>query len=155
MTYNEPQIPKVVKIGYCLERVEQYIPAPLGCFKCQKFGHLKDACRGRETCAKCEEKEPNRKEEECSKPIRSPNCQQDHPAYTRSCDIYRKEKEIIEVKPKRNVSFLEARKIEGSYMGETSYASVTRRAETSNQDNEYKALINKLINLDPSEWPKF
>ena len=40
-------------------------------------------------------------------------------------------------------------------MGETSYASVTQRAETSNLDNKYRALINKLIDLDPSEWPKF
>ena len=40
-------------------------------------------------------------------------------------------------------------------MGETSYASVTQRAETSNQDNKYGTLINKLINLDPSKWPKF
>ena len=60
------------------------------------------------------EKEPNHKEVECLKPIRCPNCQQDHLAYARSCDLYRKEKEIIEVKHKRNVSFFEARKI-GSY----------------------------------------
>ena len=40
-------------------------------------------------------------------------------------------------------------------MDETGYTSVTRRAKTSNQDNKYRTLINKLINLDPSEWPKF
>ena len=45
-------------------------------------------------------------------------------------------------------------KIVRSYMGETSYASVTRRAETSNQDNKYRALINKLIILDTSNRPK-
>ena len=28
LTFNQPQIPKVVKIGYCLERVEQYVSAP-------------------------------------------------------------------------------------------------------------------------------
>ena len=30
-----------------------YIPNPPRCFKCQKFGHGKNACRGRETCATC------------------------------------------------------------------------------------------------------
>ena len=30
----QPHIPKEVKIGYCLERVEQYVPAPLRYFKC-------------------------------------------------------------------------------------------------------------------------
>ena len=47
---------------------------------------------------------------------------------------------------------MEARNIVGSSMYETTYASVKRRAETSNQDNKYRALINY---LDPSEWPKF
>ena len=37
LTFNKPQTPKEVKIGYCLESVEQYVSAPLRCFKCQKF----------------------------------------------------------------------------------------------------------------------
>ena len=64
------------------------------------------------------------------KEIRCANCQQDHQAYARTCAVYQKEKEIIEVKHKRNVSFLEARRIVGSYMGESSYASVARRADS-------------------------
>ena len=39
LTFNQPHTPKEVMIGYCLERVEQYIPAALKCFKCQKYGH--------------------------------------------------------------------------------------------------------------------
>ena len=27
LTFNKPQTPKEAKIGYCLERVEQYVPA--------------------------------------------------------------------------------------------------------------------------------
>ena len=46
LTFNKPQTPKEVKIGYCLERVKQYVPAPLRCFKCQKFGHHRETCRG-------------------------------------------------------------------------------------------------------------
>ena len=34
LTFNQPHIPKEVKIGYCLEKVEQYVPVPLRCFKC-------------------------------------------------------------------------------------------------------------------------
>ena len=29
LTFNQPRTPNEVKIGYCLERVEQYVPAPL------------------------------------------------------------------------------------------------------------------------------
>ena len=134
LTFNKPQTPKEVKIGYCLERVEQHVPAPLRCFKCQKFGHHREACRVRQTSSKCGEKDLDRAEEDCLKVIRCANCQHDHPAYARTCTIYQKEKEIIEVKHKRNVSFLEARRIVGSYMGESSYA---RRADRTNDDTKH------------------
>ena len=69
LTFNKPRTPKEVKTGYCLERVEQYIPAPLRCFKCQKFGHHREACRERQTCAKCGENDPDYAEEDCLKEI--------------------------------------------------------------------------------------
>ena len=67
----------------------------------------------------------------------------------------KKEKEILEVKHKRNVSFLKARKIVGTYMGENSYASVVRTADTTNEDNKYKTLVEKLIPLEANDWPKW
>ena len=155
LTFNKRQTPKEVKIGYCLERVEQYVPPPLRCFKCQKFGHHREACRGRQTCSKCGEKDPDHAEEDCLKEIRCANCQQDHPAYVRTCTVYQKEKEIIEVKHKRNVSFLEARRIVGSYMGESSYATVARRADRINDDTKYRTLVEKLLKLEANDWPKF
>ena len=74
---------------------------------------------------------------------------------TRSCAVYQKEREIIEVKHKRNESFLEARKIVGSYMGESSYASVAWRADRTNDDNKYRTLEDKLIKLEANDRPKF
>ena len=62
--------------------------------------------------------------EDSLKEIKCPNCQQDHLDYKRSCDIYKKAKEILKVKHRKNLSFLEARKIVGTSMGENSYASV-------------------------------
>ena len=144
-----------MKIGYCLERVEQYVPASLRYFKCHKFGHHSEACRGRQTCSKCGEKDPDHAEEDSLKEIRCANCRQDHPSYARTCTVYQKEKEIIEVKHKRNVSFLEARRIIGSYMGESSCASVARRADRINDDTKYRTLVEKLLKLEANDWPKF
>ena len=92
MTFNKPRALNEVKIGYCLERVEQYVPAPLRCFKWKKYGHHREACRGRQTCAKCGEKDPDNVVEDCLKEIICANCRQDHPAYTRSCVAYKKKK---------------------------------------------------------------
>ena len=135
LTFNKPRTPKEVKIGYCLERVEQYVQAPLRCFKCQKFGHHREAWRRQQPCSKCSEKNSDHAEEDCLKGIRCANCQQDHPAYARTCAVYQKEKEIIKFKRKRNVSFLEARRIvRSSYMGESRCASVAQRVERTNDD---------------------
>ena len=92
-------------------------------------------------------------EEDCLKETRCANCRQNYPVYARSCEAYKKE--ILEVKHKRNVSFQEARKIVGTFMGENSYASVARRADTINQYNRYRVLVGKLIPLEPNDWPKF
>ena len=65
-----------------------------------------------------------------------------------------KEKEILEVKHKRNVPFLEAREIVGTNMEKSNYASVARRVNTTNEDNKYRTLMEKLIQLEANYWPK-
>ena len=59
------------------------------------------------------------------------------------------------VKHKRDLSFLQARKIVGTYMGENSYTSVAWRADTTNQDNRYRMLVEKLIQLEANDRSKF
>ena len=65
LTYEKPSIPEDIRNGYTIERVEQYIPAPLQYFKCQKFGHHKEICRGHQVCDKCCESDPYHIENEC------------------------------------------------------------------------------------------
>ena len=90
LTFNQLHTPKEVKINYCLERVEMYVPTLLRCFKCQKYGHHMKACRGQQTCAKCGEKDLDHMAEDCLKEIKCSNCQQVHPVYAKSCDIDKK-----------------------------------------------------------------
>ena len=66
----------------------------------------------------------------------------------------KKEKEISEVKHKKNITFLEARKIVVSYVGENTYTIVAWRVDPISQD-KYRALIEKLIHLELTDWPKF
>ena len=46
-------------------------------------------------------------------------------------------------------------KIVGSYIGENSYVSVAWRADRTNEDNKYRTLMEKLIQLEANDWPKF
>ena len=69
--------------------------------------------------------------------------------------LAKKEKEIHEVKHERNVCFLDARKIVGTYIGENVYASVAWRVNTTNQDNKFRSFVDELIQLEANDWPKF
>ncbi|GBN69628.1 hypothetical protein AVEN_81978-1 [Araneus ventricosus] len=53
LTFNTPVLPKSVKIAYINCPVRHFIPNPLRCFKCQRFGHTITACRGKQICARC------------------------------------------------------------------------------------------------------
>ena len=92
-------------------------------------------------------------EEDRLKEIRCLSYHQDRLAYSRSYDIY-KTKKILGVKHKKNTNFLEVRKIVGSYMGVNIYTSVARRMDPINQDNKYRALAEKLIQLELNDRSK-
>ncbi|GBN83507.1 hypothetical protein AVEN_266028-1 [Araneus ventricosus] len=55
LTFHSPKIPDSVRAGYIKLTVRPYIPNPLRCYKCQRFGHSKTSCRGTLTCARCAE----------------------------------------------------------------------------------------------------
>ena len=53
LTFRTPTPPKAIKIAYMNVSVDLYIPNPLRCYKCQRFGHGKNACSRNPVCAKC------------------------------------------------------------------------------------------------------
>ena len=53
ITFNTPIAPKELKIGYYIVKVQMYVPNPLRCFYCQKFGHSKKFCKNPLACWKC------------------------------------------------------------------------------------------------------
>ncbi|GBN96043.1 hypothetical protein AVEN_241604-1 [Araneus ventricosus] len=111
LTFDSPVLPKSVKIAYINCPVKPYVPEPIRCFKCQKFGHTITACRGsKEICARFSLPDHNSKDCSATTP-KCYNCEGDHPAYFRTCPRYRQEKEIQTVKVTKNISFSEARKI--------------------------------------------
>ncbi|GBL98414.1 hypothetical protein AVEN_187746-1 [Araneus ventricosus] len=55
LTFDSNKLPEHIKAGYMRLSVRTYIPNPLRCFKCQRFGHSKTSCRGTLTCARCAE----------------------------------------------------------------------------------------------------
>ena len=125
LTFDKPKLLKEIKIGYTITKVEPYIPNLLRCYRCQKYGHHEELCRGKTTCGKCGQKDPDHPTNECNNGVKCANCRGDHPVYAKICENWRKEKEILTIQHEQNISYQEARKIvEGQYP-KLSYASAT------------------------------
>ena len=124
LTFNSTELPAEVTVGYLRVKVRPYIPNPMRCFRCQRFGHTKTYCRNRVTCAKCASTE--HVDENCdATAYRCVNCrdgQNAHASFDRSCPALAMEKEINSIKVTRNVSFKEAREIYNASHPSVSYA---------------------------------
>ena len=160
MTFNRSQLPKEIKVGYNLIKINPYIPNPLRCYNCQKFGHLETKCVKSAVCKKCRESGSDHIELTCSNPIKCANSQSDHPADSRNCLVWKREKEINNIKYTQNISFPEARKIVQSQkqFPTKSYSQVTK----SNTETKYNhsctschTILEKLSILTPENLPKF
>ena len=55
LTLNSPILPNDIKAGYKLLRVSPYIPQPMRCYQCQKFGHITKTCKSIALCGFCSE----------------------------------------------------------------------------------------------------
>ena len=104
-TFNTSVLPKTVKVN-----VEGYVPNPLRCHNCQKYGHHDDRCSKDPICSKCGQTAEHL-ENRYSNELHCVNCGQKHSADSKECRIWHKEKEILRIKFTRNISFVEARKV--------------------------------------------
>ncbi|GBN77880.1 hypothetical protein AVEN_259266-1 [Araneus ventricosus] len=137
LTFDSAKLPENIKAGYMRLSVRTYIPNPLRCFKCQRFGHSKTSCRGTLTCARCAE--VGHESTDCTRTEKCVNCKGEHTSFSRNCIAWKREKEIISTKIKKQISYPEARKLVNSQtptLG-NSYVSVAKKSfsEPSVQKN--------------------
>ena len=150
--FNQPKTPKEKKIRYFLAKEEQYIPVPL---KYQRYCPQSEGYGGRQTGGSGGEKDPDHTKEDCSNETKCLNSQQNHPTFSRSCIIYKRERKIKDIKYRKNVSFLEAKKTVDLCMKENACATVAQKTNliNNNHADKYKFLVIKLIPLGASDWP--
>lgn len=124
LTFNSSRLPAEIKIGFTIRPVRPFIPNPLRCFKCQRFGHGQDRCKRNKACARCGK--DGHDDSDCNDPMRCVNCSGEHKSFSRDCPKWILEKEIQKVKHTSNVSFFDARKMVESSKSPTSYASIVK-----------------------------
>ncbi|GBN80475.1 hypothetical protein AVEN_52563-1 [Araneus ventricosus] len=128
LTFDSAKLPEHIKAGYMRLSVRAYIPNPLRCFKCQRFGHSKTSCRGTLTCARCAE--VGHESTDCTLAEKCVNCKGEHTSFSRNCSAWKQEKEIISTKMKKQISYQEARKLVKSQTPTpgNSYVSVAKKS---------------------------
>ena len=108
ITFNFPNILSSIRMGLYNVKVSPYVPNPIRCFKCQKFGHGKGQCKGKLKCFKCGEED--HEGFDCKNNPKCSNCGQPRMVSSKNCQYYLKEKEIQKVISEKNISYPEARR---------------------------------------------
>ena len=45
LTFGSPELPKEIMVGYLKVKVALFVPNPMCCFNCNKFGHTSQCCK--------------------------------------------------------------------------------------------------------------
>ncbi|XP_067137233.1 uncharacterized protein [Centruroides vittatus] len=130
LTFGKPTLSSFVTAGYLRCAVHPYIPNPLRCFKCQRFGHSQTYCRGESLCAQCETEGHN--STGCKSTPHCVNCKDAHPSYSRKCHAWQREKEIQRVKTVKNISYPEGRRMvtPSAPMQQKTFAAMLKSTKT-------------------------
>ncbi|GFS58334.1 putative RNA-directed DNA polymerase from transposon X-element [Trichonephila clavipes] len=139
LTFSSPTLPQTIKAGYLNCEIRPYIPNPLRCFKCQRFGHSQTSCRGPLTCSRCAS--VGHTSTDCILEPKCFNCSQSHSSDSKLCPKWKIEKQIQEIKNK-NISYPEARKLIVPQLSQT-YAQAAK-SSTSNNFTQRDENITKI-----------
>jgi len=107
--FDEERMPERIKIGYVSYQVRPYVPPPLRCFKCQKYGHVSAVCRGNLRCARCGGEHEYGKCDVGAK-VKCCNCGGEHSAGFGGCKVHKHAVEIQNVRITEGVTYAEAAK---------------------------------------------
>ncbi|XP_071114711.1 uncharacterized protein [Haliotis cracherodii] len=108
LTFALSGLPKSIEAGYLNIGVEVYVPNPLRCFTCQKFGHGSKSCNHSVVCQPCGEGHDNTN---CTADVKCANCKGTHLASSKLCPEWLKQSKILKLKHENNISFYEAKKL--------------------------------------------
>ncbi|XP_035989752.1 uncharacterized protein LOC118561624 isoform X2 [Fundulus heteroclitus] len=106
LDFKDKILPDKVMVGYMSFNVRAYIPPPLRCYKCQRYGHTANVCKGKQRCGRCGGEHSYG---ECgNNPVKCCNCGGNHTAAYAGCMVRKEAAEIQKVKIDKRITYAEA-----------------------------------------------
>ena len=108
LTFDSPKPPTRIQVAYLNLEVRPYVPNPMRCFGCQRYGHTKVNCQRQTVCARCGKADHS--EENCSADPKCVNCNGQHAAHSKECVKWQEEKAILKYRATHGGTFKDAKK---------------------------------------------
>ena len=105
---SDNTVPEHVTVGYQCFPVKPYVPTPMRCFNCQRFGHTARTCRGKVRCATCGEMHEREAGTQCDREKKCANCGGPHSAAYRGCPKFKDQKAALQLKIQNRISYADA-----------------------------------------------
>ncbi|GFO05142.1 Gag-like protein [Plakobranchus ocellatus] len=108
LTFDSPKPPSRIRARYLALDVRPYVPLPMRCYKCQRYGHGKDRCKKpAAVCVRCGK--GGHVERDCSADPHCVNCRGDNAANNKTCPKVLEEYSILRYKAENGGTFQQAR----------------------------------------------
>lgn len=107
LEFKEQQLPERIMIGYMSFFVREFVPPPIRCFKCQRYGHVAAVCKSSQRCGKCGGKHEYG---QCGEGVERKccNCGGDHTAAYGGCPVRKRAVVVQQVRATKSISYAEA-----------------------------------------------
>ena len=143
LTFDRPVCPTRLDFDYTVYHVRKYIPNPLICYRCGKFGHGEARCPLQPEQAVCLNCGADKHAGTCQ-----PKCiscsSNDHSCRSRECPVWQKEQEICTLKVEKDISYTQARK-EYDQSHHTPRSSPVTRSYASVVRSSNEPMANELV----------
>ena len=123
LTFDTPVCPGHIDVCWLRVRVSTFVPKPLRCFKCQRFGHKGTKCKSKfDRCIQCGAPE---RHENCQRENKCSNCLGAHSASDKSCKVYIETQQILRHQAENGGTFANSRSV--LFPLGTTYSGVVKR----------------------------
>lgn len=156
VSFESSTLPAELNIGYERVKIRTYVPLPLRCKECLRYGHIAKICKNSKICPNCSLNYHTEENEICMEPKTCSNCKEfdlldcNHSALDKKCPIFLQEREIQsivsleKVNKKTAYSFYKQR-----HPNTTLFSSVakqtTNNSQSLNSEDNKKGTDNPII----------